>query len=99
MEEVTNGWNEWGTHVIKELERLNEHCDKLDDKQEAIKVEIHQTCLTIQAEINKSDQITKVELAKLKMKAGMWGAMAGMVPPCAILLIWLAKLALQSSGV
>ena len=50
-------WNEWGRHVLSELQRLNDN---------------H---LSIQKDVND----IKVELGMLKVKSGVWGAVAGMI--------------------
>jgi len=31
-DEMTNGWHEWSKHVLKELERLNDSYEKIEDK-------------------------------------------------------------------
>jgi archaellum component FlaC len=35
-------WNEWGTHILKELERLNTNIEKIKDQLDAVKVDIGQ---------------------------------------------------------
>ena len=51
-------WNQWGKHVLSELQRF-------DDKLEKIEKELHHM---------------NVELATLKIRAGFWGMLAGMIP-------------------
>lgn len=34
--EKTNGWNEWSRHVLAELKRINDTCDNLDNKIQAV---------------------------------------------------------------
>lgn len=53
-----NGWNEWSKYVLKELERLADCYDALDQK------------------LNKIDK----EIVRLKVKSGIWGALAGAIP-------------------
>jgi hypothetical protein len=36
----TNGWAEWGKHVLAELERLNNVCDKLEDTLSQMTIEM-----------------------------------------------------------
>ncbi len=50
-----DGWQEWGKHVLTELERHSGGLEKVDDSLSEIKVEI----------------------GKLQVKSGLWGAVAG----------------------
>lgn len=68
-EDERNGWHEWGRHVLKELERLNE-------------------CYENQ---QKAAQATQVEIAMLKVKAGVWGLLAGAIPATIALIYTLLK--------
>lgn len=61
-----NGWDEWGRHVLTEMERLSEG-------QKAM-----QTTLVC----------VQVSIAKLKIKAGVWGALAGMIPAVVMIVFW-----------
>ena len=68
-EDDKNGWHEWGRHVLKELERLN---DCYDDQVKLI-------------------QAMQVEIAMLKIKAGVWGLLAGAIPATIVLIYTLTK--------
>ena len=35
-----NGWAEWSKHVLRELERLNAHCVKMDEKMDGLESQI-----------------------------------------------------------
>ena len=59
-----NGWNEWSRHVLAELERHNSLLMGLDEKLNAI----------------------RIELTTLKIKAGLWGMLAGAVPAIAVVI-------------
>jgi len=37
-----NGWNQWARHVLAELERLDKNVTELDEKLDAIKLELVQ---------------------------------------------------------
>ena len=69
VEPNANGWGEWGKHVLKELERLNECYERLHTDVAGIKTDI----------------------ATLKVKSGMWGAIAGMVPAAIYIIYSLLK--------
>jgi len=64
-----NGWNEWSRHVLSELERLSDNCDKINEKL----------------------MIISSEIASLKVKAGVWGALAGMIPVTLLLIVFVLK--------
>ena len=61
----TNGWDEWGKHVLAELERQNSLI-------EGVRISLNN--LT-------------TEVAMLKVKAGMWGFIAGVIPGLIILFV------------
>jgi hypothetical protein len=67
------GWGEYKRLILQELERLAKRIEDLDSKIDRF----------------RGDDIAslKVEVAMLKVKAGMWGALAGAVP-AAIAIIW-----------
>lgn len=69
-----NGWNEWSRHVLAELERLN-NC------YESIKKDVSEL---------RSENLSKlkVEIAKLKVRAGVWGVMGGAIPILIALSLW-----------
>ena len=64
-----NGWQEWGKHVLAELERLN----KQGEEQTRIVMALRE------------------DIAGLKVKAGIWGLVGGMLPALAALLYVLLK--------
>lgn len=51
-------WSVWSNHVLNELKRVADHCEKLSSDLGTIKTEI----------------------AMLKVKAGLWGALGACVP-------------------
>ena len=84
-------WKEWARHVLLELERLNtgqagltdrlQHIGTdLDSKTSGLRQEI-QLSLTQMRELNARDSSDlRVELAMLKVKAGLWGAVGAAIP-------------------
>ena len=68
-EKGQNGWNEWSKHILSELERLNSSYENL--MKEVIR---------INDQTMKDMHALKVDLATLKVKASVWGAIAGSVP-------------------
>ena len=77
-ETTSDGWNEWSKHVLLELNRLNtlysQLTDALQERNDAI---------------NKEIQDMRVELATLKVRASMWGALAGLVPAMIVIATFL----------
>jgi len=59
-----DGWNEWGRHVLKEMERLSDLVSRQGE------------CLT---------QI-KTDIAALKVRSSVWGAVGGALAAAAIVL-------------
>jgi hypothetical protein len=57
-------WDEWGRHVLQQLEQQR------------------QDHLQVRGDLND----IKVQLATLKVRAGLWGMLAGVVPVIAALL-------------
>jgi hypothetical protein len=68
-----NGWNEWGKHVLRELERLNDCYDDL-----------------------KTDvSNVRIEIAMLKIKAGVWGLIGGAIPVLITVILYLLQTVMQ----
>lgn len=74
--EGMEGWGEYRKLILAELERLNRVISALDSKLEAFR--------------NDDISSLKVEVAMLKVKAGLWGALAGLVPAIGAILYMLA---------
>lgn len=73
MADEEDGWDKIGPHVLIELKRLNHTMRELSDEIQ----QIHK------------DEITpiKIEIAQLKIKAGVWGLMGGAIPALIIILL------------
>jgi division protein CdvB (Snf7/Vps24/ESCRT-III family) len=75
-----DGWDQYAKHVLAELQRLSSsseaHAEALNDTK---------------MEFVKEMQAVRVEIAMLKMKAGVWGLVAGAIPPICMILLWVAK--------
>ncbi len=67
--ESTNGWDEWGKHVLAELGRLRDEVQGMRREQNNILQQI----------------------AALKVKSGLWGAMGACVPIGLLLIRELVK--------
>ncbi len=64
-----NGWSEWQNHILAELRRLSAGVQHIADSNEDDHKEIR-------SDIAK----TNTEVAMLKVKASLWGAIAGAIP-------------------
>lgn len=74
---MTDGaWETWRNHVLIELKRLD---DSVKDNQRAI--------LSSKEELKREIDLVRVEVVKLKIKAGVWGAVAGAIPAIVYILI------------
>jgi hypothetical protein len=74
MSEGLEGWGEYKRLILQELERLS--------KEVAL--------LNIKLDNFRSDEIAgiKVEVAMLKVKAGVWGAICGAIPAALAAIAW-----------
>lgn len=74
-------WEQWGNHVLIELEQLNAKYGKLSDDIRALSV----TCSKIDAlseDMKKNSAATidnSIEIGKLQIKAGAWGLLGGVL--------------------
>lgn len=68
------GWNEYKLLVLEQLEGLKGQVRSLEIKVDAF----------------RADDMAnvKVEIALLKQKAGLWGAIAGLIPGALAALVW-----------
>lgn len=68
------GWNEYKLLVLDQLERMSRQVSDLERKVDAF----------------RADDIAavKVEIALLKQKASLWGAVGGLIPSAIAALIW-----------
>jgi hypothetical protein len=95
-----NGWNEWSRYVLKELERLNDIVKDVQDKAAKLLADVSANRATLdslkadiadlklaQATTALAVQSLTAEVTGLKVKAGVWGALAGLIPVVAMLLV------------
>ena len=89
-----NGWNKWSLHIQKELERLATEGAKRDELIQALRIEEAVSQTTNEALKKALTQNTKAlnnlthtllpaiqsSITSLKVKAGLWGAVAGAIP-------------------
>ena len=69
-----NGWNEWGRHVLSELNRLNDNIETTDNKFDKKYNEISKTL----SEMNINFVKFKV---KMELKTGLIGLCCGAIVP------------------
>jgi len=71
-----NGWGEWSKFVLHELTRLSTAIEELKKENSHAHTEIR-------AAVN----LTHTDIAILKVKSGLWGAAAGVIPAIGVI-IW-----------
>lgn len=71
-----NAWEAWSKVILYRLDQQHEDIQKLEKSQEETRKEVEQAKLDITGEI-----------IRLKMRSGLWGAAAGLIPGIAAL-IW-----------
>ena len=64
----TNNWGRERALVLEEIKRLRENHEKVENKIEVLLDRLHKDTTSI-----------RVEVAKLQVKAGIWGALAGVI--------------------
>lgn len=69
----SNGWNKWEKYVVSELSDLKEGSKGLRVVYEGLRDEL---------------QLARMEIERLKVKAGIWGLIGGAVPVVIGLGIW-----------
>lgn len=73
-----NGWNEWAIWVKTNIQDIkksrDDDAEKLSEQMEKI--------------YDKIEEI-KIEMAVVKTKAGVWGAIAGAIPVLVIVILYL----------
>jgi hypothetical protein len=87
MSDEGNGWREYQKLVLNELRRLDINLEKLSDR---IDVSIkHERNNRQTVENGLQDEIRNValEVHGLKIKAGIWGLLGGLLPVLAALLL------------
>jgi len=79
--ELHNGWREWSRHVLTELERLNKtissvHKEINNLRNETVLKEDHRD---LRREFDKFKLATATQLAVLKTKSALIGAVSGLL--------------------
>ena len=80
MTSNNNGWDKWGTHIKKELERLNHEQINLDNKLDAGFKELYKALNDI-----------SIKVAGNSVKLGFWGGSAGILSMLITLIYLWAK--------
>jgi len=80
-----DGWDQYAKHVLAELQRLS-------TSYEANAEALNDTKM----EFIKEMQAVRVEIAMLKIKAGVWGLVAGAIPPVGVMLLWVLRTLMTS---
>lgn len=75
---MNNGWSEWEQLVLHELERHETRLNEIRSMLDNVR----------QQDLPQ----LRTEIALLKLRAGIWGAVAGMIIPVGLLLTsWISK--------
>lgn len=73
-----NGWGEYKRLILDTMRRLEEIHDEHEERDEVRFSKINETLASIRADI-----------ASLKVRSGVWGAVAGAIPAIVVLVWWL----------
>jgi len=99
-------WNDWSNYVLIALTRSDESFDKLDASISTLRNALYAELATdkekardavsaLKAEHDAALAEIKLQIAMLKIKAGVWGALAGLIPALTTIAI---ALLLQHAG-
>lgn len=91
-------WREWARHVLAELKRSSDTmatvCTRMDDQRTATDLKLTQMRLELQRDLEvfrtgatKDISELKTQIALLKLKAGVWGAIGACIPIITSLLV------------
>lgn len=80
MTQESNGWNEYQKLVLNELQRLDSNVEKLGERiDQAVRHERGNRNI-IENATNAEVRRIALEVHGLKIKAGVWGLIGGLVP-------------------
>ena len=82
-----NGWREYQKLVLSELRRLDANLEKLSERiDRAVK---HERGNRQQVEANTHAEVSRIalEVHGLKIKAGIWGLLGGLLPVMTAILL------------
>lgn len=82
-----NGWAEYRALVLSELERLDESLKGNHEDYNARLMSVEQRLGEKLHKIANAQQVMQGQVAALQVKAGVWGALAGLVPTLGVLLL------------
>ncbi len=83
----SNGWREYQKLVLSELRRLDENVEKMNDRIErALKHERNNRRM-IDNGTKEDIRTLQLEVHGLKIKAGIWGLIGGLLPVLTALLL------------
>jgi len=80
MTDEPNGWEKWSKYVLGELKEIKQTLREIHDAEVS-------NAKYIEQELSKN----RVEIAQLKVKAGAWGVLGGLIPAVGLLLAYVLK--------
>jgi hypothetical protein len=85
-------WNEWGNHILLELQRQNDCIESLNKKLSSMKEDSKDDVSDMKDELIEKINDLEVEFnafkSRMQVKSGVWGLIGGMIPT-AIALIYI----------
>ena len=90
---TTNGWQEWGKHVLATLERLDKCIAEVRLEQDQRAAESARERTDIRLTMEREFGNVRRDIGMLQVRASMWGATAGgIVAALASIIVGLIKL-------
>jgi hypothetical protein len=87
MSDEGNGWREYQKLVLNELRRLDTNLEKLSDRIDVSIKHERNNRQTVENGLQDEIRSVALEVHGLKIKAGIWGLLGGLLPVLAALLL------------
>lgn len=87
MENEAGGWREYQRLVLNELRRLDENLEKLTERIDRTIKHERSNRVTIEQAMQEQLQKITLEVRELKIKAGVWGLLGGLLPVMGAILL------------
>ena len=82
-----NGWDEWKNFVLQELKRLNICLVDVQKSSEPSNETLHADLKEVIKTVGKIN----VEVGMLKVKAGIWGLIGGLIPTLIVVALFIIQ--------
>ena len=86
-----NGWNKYEKLVLSEITRIAKNTDDIRVATEKSNIQFVNLISQVELRVLAKMSVINQEIATLKVKAGIWGGLAGILAALTILGMWLVQ--------